>query len=228
MRRNNEAPLLRTRYLGRAVAVAAASLILSTPLLHAPPAAEAAGCADAELMPSQTTIARFNAATICLLNQDRASSGLAPLAENAQLDSAALGHSSEMRQFSFFAHESPDGSPFQDRIVNTGYLFGASRWSIGENIAWGSWQLGTPQAIETAWMNSQHHRDNILDPDYREIGVGSVFGSPSDPNDAGAVIVTHDFGRADRGMSKAAKKRARRKAKRLKRKRMQKKMRSQK
>ena len=90
-------------------------------------------------MPNQTTIPRFNAATLCLLNQDRASMGLAPLTENAQLDSAALVHSNEMRSVGFFAHESPDGSPFQNRIINTGYLAGSASWSIGENIAWGSW-----------------------------------------------------------------------------------------
>jgi hypothetical protein len=71
-------------------------------------------------------------------------------------------------------------------------------------------------------MNSPHHRDNILDPGYREIGVGSVIGSPTDANNAGAMIVTHDFGRAVRGVSNAAKKakkKARAKAakKRLKR-----------
>jgi uncharacterized protein YkwD len=170
-------------------------------------------------MPNQITVPQFNAATLCLLNEDRASQGLAPLTESAQLDSSALVHSEEMRRVGFFAHESPDGSPFQNRIINTGYLAGTSSWSVGENIAWGSWNLGTPRAINTAWMNSPHHRDNILDPGYREIGVGSAPGTPTDPNNAGAMIVTHDFGLAVRGLShpaKKAKKKARAK-KRLKR-----------
>jgi uncharacterized protein YkwD len=184
------------------------------------PAAEAAGCPDEWTLPILTTIPKFNAATVCLLNQDRAASGLAPLAENSRLDSSALIHSSEMRQYSYFAHESPDGSPFSARIANSGYLAGASRWTIGENIAWGSLILGTPNAINTAWMNSPHHRDNILDPDYREIGIGSISGSPRDPNELGAIIVTHDFGRVDRdpaqggGKARAAKKK-KKKAKRL-------------
>jgi uncharacterized protein YkwD len=205
----------------RIILVSAAVLFVAASLHTAAPA-RAADCADADLMPNQTTVPQFNAATLCLLNQDRASSGLAPLTENAQLDSSALVHSDEMRQVGFFAHESPDGSPFQNRIIDTGYLAGTSSWSVGENIAWGSWALGTPQAINTAWMNSPHHRDNILDHGYREIGVGSVIGSPTDANNAGAMIVTHDFGRAVRGLSNAAKKakkKARAKAakKRLKR-----------
>jgi uncharacterized protein YkwD len=189
----------------RAILVAAAALFVAASLHTAAPA-QAADCANADLMPNQITVPDFNAAMLCLLNQDRASQGLAPLSENAQLDSSALVHSDEMRRVGFFAHESPDGSPFQKRIINTGYLVGTSSWSIGENIAWGSWTLGTPRAINTAWMNSPHHRDNILDPGYREIGVGSVVGSPTDPNNSGARIVTHDFGRAVRGLSNAAKK----------------------
>jgi uncharacterized protein YkwD len=121
-----------------------------------------------------------------------------------------------MRQAGYFAHESPDGSPFQNRIINTGYLAGSSSWTIGENIAWGSWTLGTPRAINTAWMNSPHHRDNILDPAYRELGIGSIIGSPSDLNNLGAIIVTHDFGRVDRSQHKAKKAKKKKKGKRTK------------
>ena len=67
-------------------------------------------------------------------------------------------------------------------------------------------------------MNSPHHRDNILDPGYREIGVGSVVGSPTDPNNAGAMIVTHDFGRVVHNQPKAKKKKhGKRSKKQLKR-----------
>jgi uncharacterized protein YkwD len=174
-------------------------------------------------MPDQITVPRFNAATLCLLNQERTSRGLGALTGNAQLDSAALVHSDEMRRVGFFAHESPDGSPFQYRILNTGYLIGASGWAIGENIAWGSLAVGTPRAINTAWMNSIHHRDNILDPGYHELGIGSVIGSPTDANNSAAIIVTHDFGRVDRARSKCAK--ATKKAKTTRRKRIRRKRR---
>jgi uncharacterized protein YkwD len=183
------------------------TLLLSASLHTAAPA-EAADCPDADLMPDQITVPRFNAATLCLLNQERTSRGLGALTENAQLDSAALVHSDEMRRVGFFAHESPDGSPFQYRILNTGYLIGASGWAIGENIAWGSLVRGTPRAINTDWMNSLHHRDNILEPGYHELGIGSVIGSPTDANNSAAIIVTHDFGRVDRARSKYARARS--------------------
>lgn len=218
MRRNATTVPVSSRLLRRALAMATAAFLLSAPL-HTPPAAEAASCPNAQLQPNQITISQFNGATLCLLNQERASRGLAPLTENPQLDSAALVHSTEMRQFGYFAHDSHNGEPFQNRIIDSGYLARASTWSVGENIAWGSWSLGTPEAITVAWMNSEHHRDNILDPDYHEIGVGSQRGSPSNAGDPAAIIVSHDFGRVTRQprRSKRAKARARhRKAKRLK------------
>jgi uncharacterized protein YkwD len=131
---------------------------------------------------------------LCLLNEQRAANGLGQLQMNAALTAAATAHSSEMNADSYFAHASADGAPFQSRISAAGYLLGARSWNVGENIAWGSLALGTPQALMTAWMNSPEHRANILDPTYREIGVGTAFGDPLVPNAPAAVIVTTDFG----------------------------------
>src|SRR5215217_6181675 len=53
--------------------------------------------------------------------------------------------------------------------------------------------LATPGAIMTAWMNSPGHRENILMPDYREIGIGVVVGNPAAPDGLGATYAT-EFG----------------------------------
>ena len=45
-------------------------------------------------------------------------------------------------------------------------------YEVGENIAWGTAALATPRAIVAAWMASPGHRANILDPRYRETGIG--------------------------------------------------------
>jgi hypothetical protein len=59
-----------------------------------------------------------------------------------------------------------------------------SGWQkIGENVGVGP----DENSIENAFMNSTHHRDNILDPDYTLVGVGTARGSD------GRLYVTQDF-----------------------------------
>ncbi|HEV3002144.1 MAG TPA: CAP domain-containing protein, partial [Solirubrobacteraceae bacterium] len=67
-------------------------------------------------------------------------------------------------------------------------------WSVGENIAWGSGTLSSPAGIVAAWMASPGHKENLLNPTYREIGIGIVPGSPRSPEMAGAATYTTDFG----------------------------------
>lgn len=83
-----------------------------------------------------------------------------------------------------------------ERIKATSYLTGPlQRWSVGENIAYGTGTLGTPKAIVDAWMHSPGHRANILDRSFREIGLGVRLGSPVGSD--GATYV-HNFGRRER------------------------------
>lgn len=201
------------------------ALLLSLVVLLVIPAGAAARCSDADAQPDpdSITISRLQDSIVCLLNEQRAQSGLAPVTPKAALSSASQGHSTSMRWDGFFAHESADGSPFADRIFAAGYLRGVGRWEIGENIAWGSSSLGTPRALVTAWMNSPHHRDNVLHGGFREIGIGSDWGSPNDPNLLPSVIVTTDFGaveattKSKRKSKKNRKKQRRKRLKRLKR-----------
>jgi uncharacterized protein YkwD len=159
-----------------------------------PASAGASNCPNAGALPTQISIPAYNDAIHCLLDDTRESNGLRPLVGDDNLAAAATGHSSAMKTESYFGHDSPNGGAFSDRIADTGFMRGARRWLVGENIAWGSIALGTPQALMTAWMNSPPHRENILEPIYREIGVGTVWGSPSSPNMPAAAIDTTDFG----------------------------------
>jgi uncharacterized protein YkwD len=90
----------------------------------------------------------------------------------------------------YFNHTSRSGASFVDRIRRAGYLRGARGWSVGENLAWGTGGLGTPQAIVRAWMNSPGHRDNILNGRFREIGVGISPGAPVGGVGNGATYAT--------------------------------------
>jgi uncharacterized protein YkwD len=111
----------------------------------------------------------FDDRVLDLANQERASRGLAPLSLSAELQSAARGYAAAMAGGGFFGHDGPDGSTPGSRIEAAGYR----GWTFyAENIAAGQ---GSPEAVMAAWMNSDGHRKNLLDPRAREIGIGHVF-----------------------------------------------------
>ncbi|MEV4427891.1 sigma-70 family RNA polymerase sigma factor [Streptomyces sp. NPDC049602] len=102
---------------------------------------------------------------ISLVNSERAKAGCGPLAEHPLLTKAAQGHSDDMAARDFFDHTNPDGDGPGERITAAGYTWSA----YGENIAKG--QTTAAQVMES-WMNSPGHRANILNCDFKEIGVG--------------------------------------------------------
>lgn len=175
------------------VAVAAAALAL---LVAAPPASAASrACSSANAAASQVSKRVLVRATLCVLNAERARRDLRPLRLNRRLSRAARRHSRAMARKRFFSHTSPGGRTFVDRIRRTGYLRGARRWNIGENIAWGSGGLSAPRSVATAWMKSAGHRANILSRSFGSIGIGVARGTPFG---GGGAIYTTDFGRAVR------------------------------
>jgi uncharacterized protein YkwD len=152
------------------------------------------GCPNAGETPSADNIGDLNAAILCLVNGERAANGnLPPLTQSSQLDQAASGMASLMVSEHFFSHETPDGKNVVDRVEPTGYLPGSGDWVVGENLAWGSGALSTPQAIVNGWMNSAGHKANILAPDYKDIGLAAAMGSPLTTSSGGTVYV-NNFG----------------------------------
>ena len=116
----------------------------------------------------------------CLVNATRAQHGLPALHASALLGAAADRHSADMVARRYFAHVSPDGGTVADRVGRTGYLAGAGDWALGEDIGWGTAELGTPAAVVQAWMNSPPHREVILGRRFSEAGVGIARGVPLD------------------------------------------------
>ncbi len=88
---------------------------------------------------------------ITLMNNERASNGLAALAVNSSLVANAQAWSETMATTDTFVHS---GQP------------------VGENIAAG---YGSPAATVAAWMASPGHRDNILNPEYTQVGGGYAY-----------------------------------------------------
>lgn len=164
----------RRRRLPLPLSVLATSLVASFAL--ATPAAHAANCPGANQLPLLSSPASAKAATLCLLNGERAAQGLSPLTSEPILDAVAATYSSSMVQQQFFAHVSPAGQTVDQRLAP--YVTGTSSYGYGENLAWGQAALGTPAAIMRAWMASPGHRDNILRPGFEHIGVGIVRGLP--------------------------------------------------
>jgi uncharacterized protein YkwD len=163
-----------------------ASLTLSASTAHA------ADCAGANLLPALSSVPTAKAATLCLLNGERASRGLLPLAEQPVLEAAAQTYSQSMVSQRFFDHVSPNGQTIDDRLAS--YVGAMGSGATGENLAWGQGALATPASILRTWMSSAGHRDNVLNPSYDDVGVGITTGTPNGGLPAlGATYVT-EFG----------------------------------
>ena len=78
----------------------------------------------------------------------------------------------------YFDHASPAGETPLARIKASTYLPRRSAYLVGENIALGTMQLATPASIVASWMKSPDHRANILNPDFRDSGIGIVAQAP--------------------------------------------------
>ncbi|MDC9390371.1 sporulation protein [Clostridioides difficile] len=100
-----------------------------------------------------------------LVNVERAKAGLNPLTLDSSISNVATKKSQDMIDNNYFSHNSPTyGSPF-DMLKK----FGISYKTAGENIAMGQ---KTPKEVVNAWMNSEGHRKNIMNPNFSKIGVG--------------------------------------------------------
>ncbi len=120
-------------------------------------------------------------------NSYRGEYGLQPLTLNSNLSNSAQTHSEDMALSDFFSHTGSDSSKVSDRTELAGY----ESYFVGENIAAG---YVTPEEVVRGWMNSSGHRENILNPNYQEMGVGYHYLA----NDTGEINYntywTQDFG----------------------------------
>lgn len=122
------------------------------------------------------------------INQQRSSHGLAAVGGSRGLSRAANFHSSQMLAHNFFAHESRDGSPFDNRVRR----FTRHR-ALGETLAMHSGGCGSGSAgrFVQMWMNSPGHRAILLSSGFGRVGVGKRAG---DLGSGRSCVVTADFG----------------------------------
>lgn len=106
-----------------------------------------------------------------LVNAERAKYGLQPLVMgDAKLTAAAQQRAEEIATVN--SHVRPNGTKWYTVLSE----YGVTDAAAGENAAWGS---VSPEEVVNAWMNSEGHRANILDPEARAMGVGYYYNSSS-------------------------------------------------
>ncbi|MCD8038165.1 MAG: CAP domain-containing protein [Lachnospiraceae bacterium] len=98
-----------------------------------------------------------------LVNAERAKAGLSAVTLSEDISAAADVRAVEIKQS--FSHTRPDGSSFSSVLSQ----FNVSYRGSGENIAWGQ---KSPEEVMNAWMNSDGHRANILNVNFKNIGIG--------------------------------------------------------
>ncbi len=112
-----------------------------------------------------------------LINDEREENGLEELAPSAPLYAAAATHSADMACNDFINHIGSDGSSWYNRIAAQGYAYSAAL----ENIVVANPDFGgNAHYAFDWWMNSQVHRDNILNPKVTELGLGYVYSPDSE------------------------------------------------
>lgn len=113
--------------------------------------------------------AAFAQRVLELTNQARREAGLPPLKQNETLQAVALAHAQDMAENDFVGHVGSDGSTLAQRLRNAGF----TGWLMAsENVAAG---FSTPEDVVAAWLASPGHRNNLLNPSLREIGVAYVY-----------------------------------------------------
>ncbi|SDI21338.1 CAP domain-containing protein [Alteribacillus bidgolensis] len=141
------------------------------------PAAEQQAPANEDTATEQETVndeevaseSEFEQEVIRLTNEEREKQGLQPLEPYSELSDVARDKSEDMRDAGYFSHNSPNyGSPFD--MMDT---YGIEYQGAGENIAAGQ---QSPEQVVEGWMNSEGHRENILNGSFTHIGVGHAEG----------------------------------------------------
>ena len=137
-------------------------------------------CVNTELTPSAENLQLIRDAVECLVNKQRAQHGEPPLLASAQLEAAAQSHAEDMISNDYFEHISPSGVTPVDRMRASGYIPNEQvGYVVGENLAWGTLSLSTPQAIVAAWVASPGHLANILEGQYVETGIAVLPSVPA-------------------------------------------------
>jgi uncharacterized protein YkwD len=107
-------------------------------------------------------------ATVDAINRVRVERGLAKLVPSPQLAEVARAHSEDMARRGYFDHRTPDGVGPADRVKAQGIRYS----SMAENIAVNAGMDSPVDVAVQGWIESRHHRENLLNAVFVQTGVG--------------------------------------------------------
>lgn len=123
-------------------------------------------------------------ALISFINQERSSLGVLPLTENQKLNEAALLKAKDILEKDYFSHKSPNGTTPWYWFLKTGYNYQYA----GENLAIG---FLNSEDVYKAWFNSISHKENMINPNYKEVGTAVLTGEYKGSN---TTVIVQLFG----------------------------------
>lgn len=120
-----------------------------------------------EAVPASTEkVSSFVQKVLDLTNQERTKRGLRPLALQTELANSASWHAKDLSKRDTLSHSDHLGRSAAERAE----AFGYGSWTrIGENVAAGQ---QSPEQVLQSWLASPLHRQNILDPQFTDVGIG--------------------------------------------------------
>jgi uncharacterized protein YkwD len=119
------------------------------------------------LLPATAVGADLQSSLLAEINAVRTKQGVAPLRRDPRLDRVAQAHTRSMVERNFFDHRGRDGKRVGERLIDAGYGF----LFAGENLSAG---IEDPASVVRQWMSSRDHRENLLDLQAMEVGIGYV------------------------------------------------------
>jgi uncharacterized protein YkwD len=131
----------------------------------------------------QHRLSRAERSLLTAINSARAAAGVPALRASTALTSAASWQSESLARAGYLDHTSPDGATLVDRLSRV-------RWhgtAAGEDLA----VAARPGDAVAMWLQSPGHRENLLSPVFRKVGLGVARGSW---NGRSVLYVTADFG----------------------------------
>lgn len=129
------------------------------------------------------------------INAVRTQNGLRPLAASPDLTKAAESYTRTMLRKGFFDHNSPTGVTLAERLRLRYSPSGYARWAVGENLLSSQSKIDARRAVEL-WMASPGHRENLLSPTFRQMGIAAVhqLSAPGVFGGNEALVITLDLG----------------------------------
>lgn len=110
-----------------------------------------------------------------ITNGYRKEGGLEPFTLNTKLTEIANVRAEELAWSGKHSHYRPDGSHCFSIFRENGFNSGLA----GENIGWG---FASPEAVCQAWKDSPTHYENIMNPQFTQIGIGVAADADPDSN----------------------------------------------